>query len=148
MEYPTSQSETVEHIMSEHEHLREKAQRIHTVLAQPEPSAAEIQTVLDEFRTALVVHFSNEEDDGFFQEIKAHSPQLADRASKLCLEHRELMHDANELCRYAAAGAPSMPWWRELSSRCQAFSKRLIRHELEESKLLVDSHQGDLCNFK
>ena len=147
MNYPTSQSVVVDQIMYEHEQLREKVQRIHTVLAQPEPSAAEIRTVLDEFRTALVVLFSNEEDEGFFAEIKVHSPKLADRAAKLCLEHRQLVHDADELCRFAAAGTPSIPWWRELSSRCQAFSKRLIQHEHEESKLLVDSHHADIGNF-
>lgn len=147
MDYPTSQSVVVEQIMYEHEQLREKVQRIHTVLAQPEPSATEVRTVLDEFRTAVVVHFSKEEDQGFFEEIKSHAPELADRAGKVCAEHRELIHDADELCRFAAAGTPSMPWWRELSSRCQLFSKRLMQHEHEESKLLVDSHHADICNF-
>lgn len=142
-----AQSEFVERIMQEHDGLREKVRRINTVLAQPEPSADEIQNLLREFVTALVVHFSNEEDEGFFEEIKSHAPHLADRAGKLCVEHRHLLRDANELCRFADAGSPSMLWWRELCSRCHEFSKRLTQHEHEESKLLQDSHQADICDF-
>ena len=147
MNYPTAQSEIVDKIMCQHEQLREKVQQIHTVLAGPEPTATEIRTLLDEFRTALVVHFSDEEEQGFFQEIKAHALRLADRAGEVCREHRQLVNEAHELCRFAAAGVPSIPWWRELSSRCQLFCKRLMKHELDESKLLIDSHQIDGSNL-
>src|SRR4051794_12181119 len=115
MNYSTSQSEIVDRILCQHEQLREKLQRFH---AEPAPTAAEIRTLLDEFRTALVVHCSDEEDQGFFEDVKAHAPRLADRAGEACREHRRLMHEAHEICRFAAVGVPSTSWWRELSTRC------------------------------
>jgi hypothetical protein len=69
---------------------------------------------------------------------------LADRAGKLCIEHRQLLHEAEELCQFAAAGSPSMPWWRELRSRCHEFCKRLMHHESEENRLLQETHQSDV----
>ena len=46
--------------------LRDKVQRIHSVLAEPEPAQAEIDALLREFLNTLIVHFSNEENEGFF----------------------------------------------------------------------------------
>jgi hypothetical protein len=138
------QSQTIEHIMQEHDALRDKVRRIHSVLAEPEPAQAESEKLLRDFLTALIVHFSNEENEGFFSEVTTRAPRLSDRAGRLCVEHRELLHEAEELCRFASAGSPSMPWWRELSSRCHDFSKRLMQHESEENKLLQEAHQSDI----
>lgn len=137
------ETEIVEQILHEHDVLRDKLKHIHAVLAEP-PVQNEIEALLREFLTTLVVHFSNEEDEGFFREVTACAPFLKDRAAKLCVEHRQMLHDANELCRFAAAGSPSIPWWRELKSRCQEFSRRVMQHELDESKLLHESHLADI----
>jgi len=137
-------SEIIEKIMQEHECLRGKVHRIHSVLAQPEPDQEEIEVLLQAFLRALLVHFSNEEDEGFFDDVTAHAPRLAGQADHLCLEHRQLLRDADELCRFASAGSPSMPWWRELRSRCHEFSKRLMHHECAENKLLQEAHQSDI----
>src|SRR6476660_10254724 len=137
------ETEIVEQIMHEHDVLRDKLKRIHAVLAAP-PAQDEIEALLREFLTTLVVHFSNEENEGFFSEVTACAPLLKERAGKLCVEHRQMLHDANELCRFAAAGSPSIPWWRELSSRCHVFSKRLMQHEIDENKLLHESHMADI----
>ena len=137
------ETEIVERIMHEHDALRDKLHRIHAVLAEL-PAQVEIEALLREFLTTLVVHFSNEENEGFFSEVTACAPLLKERAGKLCVEHRQMLHDANELCRFAAAGSPSIPWWRELSSRCHAFSEQLMQHEVEESKLLHESRLADM----
>ena len=139
-----TQSDAIDRVLQEHNALRDKVSRIHTVLASPEPAQDEIETLLREFLNALLVHFSSEENDGFFDEVTAHSPRLAGQAGKLCIEHKQMLHEADELCRFAAAGSPSMPWWRELSSRCHEFSKRLMHHEHEETNLLQEAHQTDI----
>jgi len=139
-----SQSDAIDRVLQEHNALRDKVSRIHTVLASPEPAQDEIETLLRDFLNALLVHFSNEENEGFFDEVTAHSPRLAGQAGKLCVEHKQMLREADELCRFAAAGSPSMPWWRELSSRCHEFSKRLMHHEHEENKLLQEAHQTDI----
>jgi hypothetical protein len=121
--------------------------RIHAVLASPEPAQDEIETLLCEFLNALLVHFSNEENEGFFDEVTAHSPRLTGQAGKLCVEHKQMLREADELCQFAAAGSPSMPWWRELSSRCHEFSRRLMHHEHEENKLLQEADQTDIGTY-
>jgi hypothetical protein len=73
-----------------------------------------------------------------------HAPQFTDRAGSLCKEHRKLLVEAVELCRFAAAGTPSMAWWRELSTRCQDFSRRLMHHESEENRLLQQAYLEDI----
>jgi iron-sulfur cluster repair protein YtfE (RIC family) len=142
-----TQSETIERIMQEHDALRDKVRRIHSVLAEPEPAQGEIEILLREFLNALIIHFDCEEDEGFFTEVASHSPRLAGQAGKLCNEHREMLRDADELCRFATAGSPSIPWWRELRSRCHEFSKRLMHHEHEENKLLQEARQSDIGVF-
>ena len=129
--------------MHEHDVLRDKLKRIHAVFAEP-PAQDEIEALLRDFLTTLVVHFSNEENEGFFSEVTACAPLLKERADNLCVEHRQMLHDANELCRFAAAGSPSIVWWRELSSRCHDFSRRLMQHEVDENKLLHESHLADI----
>jgi hypothetical protein len=141
---PKTQSDIVERIMVEHDALRDKVVRIHSVLAEPAPNKMEIDELLREFLRALIVHFANEENEGFFAEVTAKAPYLAGSAAKLCVEHRQMLRDAEELCRFAAAGSPSMPWWRELSSRCHAFSTRFMQHECQENKLLHEAHKTDI----
>ena len=97
MNRTNTETEIVEQIMHEHDVLRDKLQRIHAVLAEPGPAQDEIEALLREFLTTLVVHFSNEENEGFFSEVTACAPHLKERAGKLCVEHRQMLHDANEL---------------------------------------------------
>jgi iron-sulfur cluster repair protein YtfE (RIC family) len=144
MNRTTTPSDVFDQVMEEHNALRNKVSRIHTLLASPEPARDEIETLLREFLNALLVHFSNEENDGFFDDVTAYSPRLAGRAGMLCGEHKQMLSEADELRRFAAAGSPSMPWWRELSSRCHEFSKRLMRHEHKENELLQEAYQTDI----
>ena len=139
--------EVFERIKQEHDALREKLRRIHDVLAGPEIAAEEMARLLREFQNALKVHFSNEESDGFFEEVTTQAPRLADRANQLCIEHEQLLHKATELCRLAEAGSLSTASWRELSSRWHEFSKQLMHHESEENTLLQQTHQEDIGEF-
>jgi iron-sulfur cluster repair protein YtfE (RIC family) len=145
MKTTTTNSEVFARIKQEHDALRDKLRRIHAVLAGPEIAADEITILLHEFQSALAVHFSNEEEsEGFFDEVTAQAPRLAHQAGRLCNEHEEMLRKATELCRFAAAGSPSIAWWRELSSRCHEFSRQLMHHESEENKLLQQAHQEDI----
>lgn len=137
--------DVAEKIKHEHDALLDKLRQIHAVLAGREIAVDEIEILLHEFQSALAVHFANEEEaEGFFESVTAHSPRLADQAGRLCTEHEELLRRSAELCRFAAAGSPSMAWWRELSSRCHEFSRQLMHHESKESQLLQQAYQDDL----
>jgi hypothetical protein len=42
-----------------------------------------------------------------------------------------------------------MPWWRELASRCHAFSQKLMQHESAENALLqVAGHESQLLTYR
>jgi hypothetical protein len=141
----TSPPQVLEKIKIEHDALRAKLGRIHACLVGPEIAAEDIVELLREFRSALAAHFSNEEESaGFFASITAHAPRLAHQAGRLCVEHEALLRKADELCRFASAGSPSMTWWRELSTRCHEFSRRLMHHESEENNLLQRAYLEDL----
>ena len=143
--WTNEQSEMIQQVMHEHNALREKVKQIHSVLAGPVPEKNEIEALLREFMTALIFHFSNEEvEEGLFPEVSAHSPRLAGKVAKLGAEHRRLLSEVDELCCFASAGSPSMTWWRELSSRCHELTKRLMRHEHDENRLLQEAHQTDI----
>jgi iron-sulfur cluster repair protein YtfE (RIC family) len=143
-----SQADIVERILREHDALRHKIHAIHSVLADHNPETSEIESLLRDFLNALVVHFANEEGDEFFGDIRAKSPTLAVTADRLSIEHRELLHEAEELCRFAECGSPSIPWWRELASRSSRFNQRLMHHECEENELMSKSHllTANKCN--
>jgi hypothetical protein len=141
----TVSHDVTERIKQEHDALRDKLRQIHAALAVRELDAEEIRELLREFQSALGIHFSNEEEsEGFFESVTAHAPRLSRKAGELCIEHRDLLQKAAELCRFAAAGSPSLTWWRELNSRCHEFSRQLMRHESEESLLLQQAYQDDL----
>jgi hypothetical protein len=141
----TIDRDIAEKIKHEHEALRDKLRRIHAALAVREMKADEAANLLHEFHYALTVHFSNEEEsEGFFAAVTAHAPRFTLHADRLCNEHGALLHTAGELCRFAAAGSPSLTWQRELSSRCHEFSRRLMQHENQESQLLQQAYQEDL----
>jgi hypothetical protein len=143
--WSNEQSEMIQLIMHEHNMLRDKIRKISSVLAEPIPNKGAIEELLREFLHALIFHFSNEEvEDGLFADVSAHAPRLAGKAAALGAEHRVLLREVDELCRFASAGCPSMPWWRELNLRCHEVTKRLMRHEHDENTLLQEAHQTDI----
>jgi hypothetical protein len=141
---PRLNTATVERIMCEHGALSDKLHRIHAVLSASPPDQSEIEELLREFLTMLIVHFSSEEDGDIFEQVKACAPTLAASAAKLAAEHRELLHKAEALCQFAKSGSPSMPWWRELQLRCHEFNRRFMQHECQENKLLHEAHRSDM----
>ncbi len=143
MNTQSTNQEVIETMHREHDALREKLARIHDVFSDIEPAQNEIKALLREFEAALATHFSHEEMGGFFEDVTSLSPTSAGEAGRLCVEHRDLQHEAAELCRFAASGSPSMPWWRELASRCHAFSQKLMLHESAENRLLQMAHRRD-----
>jgi iron-sulfur cluster repair protein YtfE (RIC family) len=139
--------EVFEKTKHEHDLLRQKLGDIHEVLAGIEIGAEAIASLLGDFQNDLQVHFSNEESDGFFNELTAHSPHLLSRADKLCVEHGQLLHTVKELCRFATAGSKSSAWWSNLGAQWHAFSRELMHHESEENKLLQQAYQEEIGTF-
>jgi iron-sulfur cluster repair protein YtfE (RIC family) len=140
----TSESEIIEAIRLEHEALRKKLGNVHSVLAGCHLAGEKVAAMLLELHDELVVHFTNEEFNGFFGEVTSRAPQLSPAADKLCAEHRDMLHKASELAQFARAGADSQEWWRELKTRFHVFSTQLMHHESEENSLLQQAYQDDI----
>lgn len=144
-QWTSEQSEMIQRVMHEHNMLREKIGKIHSVLAEPTPDKPAIEDLLREFLHAIMFHFSNEEvEEGLFAQASVIAPRLAGKAAALGVEHRQLLREVDELCRFASAGAPSIPWWRELNTRCHEVTKRLMWHEHDENALLQEAHHTDI----
>jgi hypothetical protein len=143
MESPIT-NQVFEEIEREHRALHQKLRALHDVLASDINARDEFVSMLHDLRKALEVHFANEEFHGFFGEVVEHAPHLKRDADLLCVEHRDMLHTATELARFAAAGSCSTPWWRELRTRFDAFSDQLLRHESDENELLQRTYNDDL----
>jgi iron-sulfur cluster repair protein YtfE (RIC family) len=142
MNSPATNHEEFDRLLEEHEDLREQLERVHDAIKSMAPAPTEIKALLDEFEEALVIHFAHEEIDGFFDAVTVQAHSLAGEANRLCAEHNLLRNQAAELCRFAASGSASTPWWRELALRCHVFSQKLMHHESAENALLqIASHQ-------
>jgi hypothetical protein len=124
-----------------HDALKEKLGKINTTFIDREISADEIREVLHEFHNVLAVHFYHENEECLVQSATARVPKLRVQARHLCAEYREIVHKASDLYRFALTGSPSIPWWRELKTRCRDFTQQLQRHEDEESSLLKQAQQ-------
>jgi iron-sulfur cluster repair protein YtfE (RIC family) len=134
--------EDFDSLHEEHEDLREQLGRVHDAIKSMAPAPTEVAALLDEFEEALVNHFVHEEMDGLFEAVASQAPSLADEVNRLFSEHHLLRNQAADLCRFAASGSASMPWWRELASRCHVFSQKLMQHESAENALLqIASHE-------
>ncbi len=132
-------------IKHEHDALRDKLRRIHNVIESTKPSAKEVEDLLRDYYRLLEFRFLAEETDAFFHEISEKALHLLAEAKRLCEGHRQLLSDAAELCRFANAGSPSVPWWRELRTRCHEFTQRLRLHEEKEKELLQEARQTYLA---
>lgn len=123
-------------VNAEHEELREQLARIHDVYLGMSKAPREIKALLNDFEETLLVHFANEEmGDSFFDAVVRRAPSLAWQADRLRMEHHILRSQVAELCQFAASGNSTMPWWRELASRCHVLSQKLLRHESAEIAL-------------
>jgi iron-sulfur cluster repair protein YtfE (RIC family) len=139
-----SSHEVMDRIRLEHEALRDQLRHIQQLLTKHPLPGNGVAGALHDFQSALLDHFWNEENNGFFDEVASQAPNLTPSAHKLCAEHQEMVHAVAELTRFAQAGSHSETWWRELKSRFQAFGKRLMHHESEESTLLQMAYQKDV----
>lgn len=137
-------AEVFEAIRREHDQLREKLKQINHVISDATATGEEVAQLLIGFHDQLKEHFSNEEQEGFFEEITAQAPRLTPAADGLCDEHREMLVSASELAQFASKQANSKAGWDELNSKFQGFSKQLMHHESEENLLLQQAYQEDI----
>ena len=143
MEPTITSHEAFERIKEEHHALRQQLREIHEALATSQTDQGRIPALLQGFREALVSHFQNEEVEGFFDEVTNRSPRLSHRVDTLCVEHQQLLNDANELCQMSECATQSRSKL-ELTYRWHEFSKCLMHHESQENELLQETNLSDI----
>jgi hypothetical protein len=144
MSSSTSSHEIFEEVCREHKVLGGKLAHIQRICAGERRPGEELAALLLDFYDALKTHFNNEEFHGFFGEVTARVPALQNEVNRLCAEHREMLKTTMQLVRFAAAGASSNEWWRELNARFLVFADQLGRHEHAEDALLQRAYQEDI----
>jgi hypothetical protein len=144
MSSPATSHELIEEIRREHQALGVKLGHIRRICAGEIRPGEEMAALLLDLYDALKSHFRNEEFHGFFGEVTARAPELNPEANKLCAEHRDMLQTVSELARFAAVGAGSREWWREVNTRFLVLADQLRRHEHDEDSLLQRAYQEDL----
>lgn len=140
----TSAESVYEQTRREHEQLRERIKFLHQRFDSRSATPDEIARLLRELRAALATHFSNEECEGFFEQIVTRAPQLSRQAQKLTHEHVDMLERLDAIVRAADISAAEAVFPAELGARFHDFSKTLMHHESEENGMLQSAYQDDI----
>jgi iron-sulfur cluster repair protein YtfE (RIC family) len=132
-----------EQIQREHEELRGLLGEIHRVLSERLESVANVSEMLASLSKHIETHFSEEEVDGFFDDIVEQAPRLSTRTSALRNEHVRLLESVRALAGLARS-EDCRDWWEQLERKFHTFSKELMQHEGSENELLQDSLEDDI----
>ena len=133
-----------EEVEREHAALRDALGALHRVLAQRQGAVATVAEQLCALGDDVAEHFSDEETAGFFDDLLAQAPHLANRIDQLREEHQQLSDTIERLKVVAVHGDGSAPWWEQLEAAFHAFSKELMHHEATENELLVEAYTDDI----
>lgn len=107
-------------------------------------SVQQIFTCLDALHQHLGRHFAREEEGGYLEEALVHAPRFQARASELMAEHSLLLERFGSLVATArgAVGKPAV--WPGIAKDLNEAIEELVRHELEENRLLQESFAANL----
>jgi hypothetical protein len=140
----TTADQVFEDIRREHLSLAIKLGHLRRICEGEIRPGEEMAALLLDLYDALKTHFRNEEFNGFFSQVTTKAPRLTHDANVLCAEHREMLHTVSQLVRFAAAGANSHEWWRELNNGILVLADQLRRHEHDEDAILQRAYQEDI----
>jgi hypothetical protein len=97
-----------------------------------------------ELAAHLKSHFEVEEEGGFFTQVVARAPRLADQVGQLSDEHKSMTKTVESLCIEAANGDGSAAWWEKNDADFHRLSKELMQHENHENQILQDAYTEDI----
>lgn len=137
---PTEASRRVE---SEHAALRDALGVIQKRFGEGPASWEWLSGALNALRQSLEEHFHTEESGGFFDEIVQKDVRFTGEANDLRVEHAAMLGELGSLAA-RVGGADSDALWDALRSDFHEFSRRLMRHESDESRLLQRAYWDDI----
>lgn len=107
-------------------------------------SIAQIVDCVAILRDHLATHFAREEEGGYLEEALVHSPGFQSEANHLMDEHPQLLTRFDVLLEMAKAKADEPARWLAMAKEVNEAINQLLRHELDENKLLQDAFTADL----
>lgn len=133
-----------ETVQEAHDDLRELLQTIERMVAQRTWNDAFLARQLADLRVQLSLHFTHEEQGGYFHEAVAAAPWLAHQAEALEQEHAQLLELLDGLLndlQPAARRAADRP----AVGKCfEEFNLRFFQHEAAEGQLIQQAFNDDL----
>ncbi len=120
-------------------------QQIHRLAQQIGSASGLVQLLerLQEFRSAVLVHFADEEaPEGFFEVVRRRAGRHLDKIDRLQGEHQTFLDEIDALstrAREMLAGPVA-----ELLGVASEIARKLHDHEARENELLVDAFYVDL----
>jgi hypothetical protein len=130
--------DTREHIFAQHRHLREL-----TELLTGAQGLSDLLLRLQEFRSAIVVHFAAEEaPDGFFQIVGSRAARHLEAIQRFEAEHYSLLDDVDRLAaraRECLTGPVA-----GILQHAGELARRLQVHEARENDMLINALYEDL----
>ncbi len=123
----------------DHARLQDLLESVRETILDRQANAAIVAQTLDELIQALLEHFQEEEEGGYFAKAIEMAPRLSQRASQLLSEHPELAAQLIAVHGHAKRHNGSERWWLELNDMYKRFLHRFSDHEEKEDLLLRDA---------
>lgn len=125
-------------ILEEHRRVQHLVRRIGEA-----PDLLELLRRLEEFRTAIVPHFAEEEaPGGFFDVVRSRAARHLDRLHRLEADHGAILGELDGLAERARACLAGPV--AEVLRQAAALTRRLAEHEARETRILVDTLYVDV----
>ena len=140
----TDPSDVNQHIREEHETLVRLIGELHRALTERDEPVADVARLVCSLQEHLAIHFREEEDDGFFDQIVDLAPRFSEQTDELREEHAQLNSELDELAKLAGTEAGSDEWWQRLEQGFHHLGKHLMHHEHKENELLQDAYEDDI----
>lgn len=127
-----------------HEDLRELLRTIEQVSALRTGSDEILAGRLADLKIHLRLHFEHEEEGGYFHEVVAAAPWLAEQAAALEQEHAQLMELLDGLLE-TFRPTVRQPVGRPAVNKCfEEFNRLFHKHEAAEAQLVQQAFNDDL----
>lgn len=134
----------VNHLRTEHKHLRRTVQAVDVVLRKEKVVPKDLVAPLEELADELSHHFAEEEEGGCLDEAVSVCPSLGPQVNRSKAEHAELRQAGESILQKGKASAADKGQSEtaangaisELRETFADFARRLLAHENAESEVM------------
>ncbi len=145
MDRTTLSPKALDQIGEEHEILAQLYERILQSLdAGPRclPATADL---VDELAEKLALHFTHEEDGGYYSHVIDVAPWRANAVDALKQQHADLLTAIERIADGIRLARQSPIWWAAIQQEFAAFLRRCADHESRENRLVQEVYVLDVA---